>query len=240
MEIEEILKQCAVSGNVVSLPNIQLDRKTYLEVAQKLELIGGKWNRKLKGFLFNEDPTELLTDIQNGVKRNLKKEFQFFETPNDLAEELCSFIPERTIRNILEPSAGRGAIVRAVKKVCPDVPVYYCELMELNRKMFKGDAEFLCEDFLKLDENQKFEIVIANPPFNKNQDIEHFYKMVKVCSGRVISIMSTHWQHCNNKKEVAFRKFLEENNAKVINISSGRFKQSGTMIASCIVVMDIK
>ena len=99
MEIEEILKQCAVSGNVVLLPNKQLDRKTYLEVAQKLELIGGKWNRKLKGFLFNQDPTELLTDIQDGVKRNLKKEFQFFETPDDLAEELCSFIPDRDIRN---------------------------------------------------------------------------------------------------------------------------------------------
>lgn len=46
--INEILKKCSISNNVVTLPDIQLDRKTYSEVAKKLELIGGKWNRKNK------------------------------------------------------------------------------------------------------------------------------------------------------------------------------------------------
>lgn len=107
--------------------------------------------------------------------------------------------------------------------------------------MFKGDAEFICDDFFKIEEytTPKFEIVIANPPFNKNQDIDHFYKMVEVCDGRVISVMSTHWQHSKNKKETAFREFLNEKNAEIINIEAGRFKDSGTMVASCIVVMDV-
>lgn len=239
MNVEEILKQCKVNEKVLTLPDIQLDRKTYLEVAKKLELIGGKWNRKYKGFLFEENPSELLSDIQNGDNRNIKKEFQFFETPKDLANELCLFIPNRLLRDILEPSAGRGAIVRAIKKSRPTVPVYYCELMELNRKMFNGNAEFLCDDFLSLPEDRKYEIVVANPPFNKNQDIDHFYKMCKVCDGRIISIMSKHWQHCDNKKEAAFRQFLAENNAQIIDIEAGRFKNSGTMVASCIVVMDV-
>ena len=92
MEIEEILKQCTIDDKVVRLPDIQLDRKTYCDVAKRLELIGGKWNRKFKGFLFENDPTELLADVQNGEKRNLKKEFQFFETPAELAEKLVSYI----------------------------------------------------------------------------------------------------------------------------------------------------
>lgn len=237
--IEEILKQCKVNGKVVTLPDCQLDRKTYLEVAKKLELIGGKWNRKHKGFLFEQDPSELLLDVLNDDNRNIKKEFQFFETPEDLADELCSYLPSGPIREILEPSAGRGAIVRSVKKARPTVPVYYCELMELNRKMFNGDAEFLCDDFLNLPEDRKYEIIIANPPFNKNQDIDHFYKMCKVCDRRIISIMSKHWQHCNNKKETAFREFLAKNNAQIIDIEAGRFKDSGTMVTSCIVVMDV-
>ena len=239
MNVEEILKQCEVNEKVVTLPNIQLDRKTYLAVAQKLKLIGGKWNRKHKGFWFEQDPTELLSGIQNGDKRNLKKEFQFFETPEDLADELCTYIPDRPLRDILEPSAGRGAIVRAINKARPTVPVYYCELMELNRKMFNGNAELLCDDFLNLPEDRKYEIIVANPPFNKNQDIDHFYKMCKVCDGRIISIMSKHWKHCNNKKETAFREFLAENNAQIIDIETGRFKGSGTMTASCIVIMDV-
>lgn len=108
--INEILKKCSISNNVVTLPDIQLDRKTYLEVAQKLEFIGGKWNRKYKGFLFEQDPKELLADVQNSAESDIKKEFQFFETPQDLADELCSYIPDRPIRNILEPSAGRGLL----------------------------------------------------------------------------------------------------------------------------------
>jgi hypothetical protein len=38
---------------VVKLPNQQLDRKEYLEVKKKLELIGGKWKGgKIQGFEF--------------------------------------------------------------------------------------------------------------------------------------------------------------------------------------------
>ena len=84
-----ILKDCTVDGNVVKLPNIKLDRKEYLEVKKALELIGGKWKGgKVAGFVFASDPTDLLNQIANGEKRNLKKEFQFFATPEKLAAYL--------------------------------------------------------------------------------------------------------------------------------------------------------
>ena len=40
---EEVLQNCTVEGTVIKLPNTQLDRKLYQEVAKSLELIGGKW-----------------------------------------------------------------------------------------------------------------------------------------------------------------------------------------------------
>ena len=239
MEIKEILSKCTIEDKIVRLPNIQLDRNTYLDVAKHLELIGGKWNRKFKGFLFESDPTELLSDIQNGEKRNLKKEFQFFETPAKLAEKLVSYIEELVDMKgmtILEPSAGRGAIVRAINKMQPEAKVFHCELMELNRKMFKGNSEFLQEDFLTLPEDKKFDFIIANPPFNKNQDIEHFMKMTKH-SEHIVCVMSKHWQFSKNKKETEFREFLEKKQAKIIDIEAGTFKESGTNIAACIVII---
>lgn len=238
MEVLEVLKQCKISGNVVTLPNIQLDRKIYLEVAKKIELIGGKWNRKEKGFLFKESPSELFNSICDGDNRNLKKEYQFFATPKELAQKLCSFIPKDT-KTILEPSAGRGSIIQAVNEFNPDIKVSYCELMELNRKQLKGNAEFLQDDFLTLDENLKFDVVVANPPFSKNQDIEHFYKMVKHARKRVITIMSKHWHHSSFKKETEFKDFIYSNKAQIIEIDAGAFKESGTMISSCIVIFDI-
>ena len=86
---EEVLHNCTVEGTTVKLPNVQLDRKLYQEVAKALELIGGKWKGgKVSGFVFATDPTDLLDQIANGEKRNLKKEFQFFATPEKLADEL--------------------------------------------------------------------------------------------------------------------------------------------------------
>src|ERR1700675_3447193 len=86
---EEVLQKCKVEKNVVILPPIQLVREQYLEVKKKLELIGGKWvGGKISGFVFSTDPTDLLNQIANGENRNLKKEFQFFATPANLADRL--------------------------------------------------------------------------------------------------------------------------------------------------------
>ena len=69
----EVLQNCKVEENVIKLPDTQLDRKEYLEVKKALELIGGKWKGgKISGFVFKTDPTDLLNQIANGEKRNLK------------------------------------------------------------------------------------------------------------------------------------------------------------------------
>ena len=90
---QEVLQNCTVEGNLVKLPGVQLERKLYLDVANALELIGGKWKGgKVGAFVFPHDPTELLKQIANGDNRNLKKEYQFFETPAELADELAEFL----------------------------------------------------------------------------------------------------------------------------------------------------
>ena len=63
-EILDILNQSAIVSNglfSLTLPNIQLDRKTYLEVNKVLEALGGKWNKKHKAHIFETDPTPQFT-----------------------------------------------------------------------------------------------------------------------------------------------------------------------------------
>jgi len=81
MNKETILNDCVIEGNVVKPPAVQLDRKLYMDVAKTIEGIGGKWNKKSGGFVFQTDPTEKFERICGGEKINLKKEFQFFATP---------------------------------------------------------------------------------------------------------------------------------------------------------------
>lgn len=241
MTKEELLHQCVVEGTVVKLPNIQLDRKLYVEVAKSLELIGGKWKGgKIAGFVFPTDPSELLEQIASSEKRNLKKEFQFFATPDDLADYLVKLAEISETDDILEPSAGQGSIVKAVNRIMPNKKVQCYELMDINRTILSKipTVDLIGEDFLT--NTLKFDRIIANPPFTKNQDIQHIYKMYDSLNefGRLVSIASKHWMQSTNKTETSFRKWLEDVNYELYPIEKGAFKESGTMIEVCIIVIN--
>lgn len=248
METQEILKQCTVEGNVVKLPNIQLERKVYTDVAKAIEKIGGKWKGgKVQGFVFATNPADLLQQIANVEKRNLKKEFQFFETPADLADELVFQAQIEPYHQILEPSAGQGAIIKAINRVFDkELAVDAYELMPQNQEVLKKmlHVTFLGDDFLQAREEKKYDRIIANPPFSNNQDIDHVQKMYTLLNdnGRLVAITSKHWLNCNNKKETNFSKWLQAiedngNYVDVVDIEKGRFKKSGTMIETVMLII---
>lgn len=239
---QEVLQNCRVDGLVIKLPNVQLERKLYQEVAKALELIGGKWKGgKVFGFVFPSDPTELLEQIANGENRNLKKEFQFFATPFDLADELVKLANIEEGDSVLEPSAGQGAIIEAIQRTGVGCFITAIELMETNSMILtkKGIVNKNI-DFLALEPTEKFHKIVANPPFSRNQDVDHIRHMYEFLNkgGRLVSIASCHWMSCNNKKETEFREWLSTVGAEVIEIEKGRFKESGTMVGGCIVVIN--
>jgi len=242
MNKEDVLKQCIVEGLIIKLPDTQLERKIYTDVAKALELIGGKWNRSKQGFVFNEDPTALLTQIQNGEKRNLKKEFQFFATPDDVADFMIDLIRVDEGDSVLEPSAGQGALIKALLRQYPNTKVDAFELMDINREFLKKipEVNLIGEDFLTTPIEKKYDLIIANPPFSKNQDIDHIMKMyshLKV-GGVLASICSKHWTFATGKKETAFRNFIEkENCTDIFPLEHGRFKSSGTMVGTQLIVI---
>lgn len=243
MESKEVLKQCTIEGNIVKLPNIQLERKLYQEVAKALKLIGGKWKGgKVFGFVFNENPSELLEQISNGEKRNLKKEFQFFATPDDLCDDLVFEAQIEPFHKILEPSAGQGAIVKAINRLFPNTKVDCFELMPVNKNILIKipEVNFIGDDFLETKEENVYDRIIANPPFANNSDILHIQKMYKCLKkgGRLVTIASKHWQLSNNKKESEFREWLYNVHADIIEIESGRFKESGTLISSLMLIIN--
>lgn len=241
-QMTAILKQCTIEGTVVKLPNIQLDRNEYQEVKKQLELIGGKWKGgKVFGFVFETDPTHLLNQIANGEKRNLKKEFQFFATPEKISKQLVSLAELKEDDTVLEPSAGQGAIIKEINKVCNVVPDCF-ELMDVNTVVLnKSGLKFnlIGEDFLKHN-NKTYTKIIANPPFTKNQDIDHLKEMYNCLGnqGRLVCITSESWVNGSQKKQIDFRNWLEEVEAEVIDIEKGSFKESGTTVGGKIVVIN--
>lgn len=237
----EVLQNCTVEGNIVKLPEGQLDRKLYLEVAKALELIGGKWKGgKVMGFVFPNDPTDLLNQIAGGEHRNLKKEYQFFETPDDLADELVDLVFIQHNHDILEPSAGQGAIIKAIHRAYNVRPIWAYELMDINRTFLNKipDVRLLGDDFLQCD--TLFDIIIANPPFTKNQDIDHIRKMYDCLKpgGTLVSVASNSWVIGSQKKQIEFKAWLKSQNHETFDIEAGRFKQSGTLVGAKIIKID--
>jgi hypothetical protein len=239
MKKEDILSQCIVEGNVVKLPPQQLERNLYLEVAKALQLIGGKWKGgKVAGFVFQSDPTELLAQIVTGQRRNLKKEYQFFATPAALADKLVEMAEIQPGNSVLEPSAGQGAIVQAIQRRHPGGTVDCFELMDINRSfLFKiPEVNFIGPDFLEAEPLSEYDRIVANPPFAKNQDSDHIRHMFDCLSpgGVLVSISSKHWTLSGNKKEKAFAEWLGSLSAEIVEIDSGEFQESGTMVGGYI------
>ena len=245
MTKEEILQQCTVSGNIVKLPEGKLDGKLYKEIALSFKKIGGKWTGgKTMGFVFEQDPTDLLSDIASGEKRNIKKEFQFYGTNDKLADDLVFEAQIEPSHDILEPSAGDGALIKAIHRVFPDPIVDFCELMELNRLKTEKlpNVNKVGVDFLNMKTycKKKYDRIIANPPFANNQDITHIMEMYQFLKkgGRLVSVASTHWEKSKNKKETEFRDWLKKVKADIGEITDGSFKKSGTGVRTCMIIIN--
>lgn len=215
--VKDVLKRCTIEGMVVKLPKEQLDRKLYQDVAKSLQGIGGKWKGgKVFGFVFEQDPTDLLEDLKGGTKRNIKKEFQFYGTPNLRCDKMVQFAELKPNHSILEPSGGRGAICQAINRVVKSPIIFSYELMDLNRTYLEKvpNVTVLGKDFLEHDESVKYDRIIMNPPFNKNQDITHLQKAYKCLlpKGIMVCIASIGWMYGSTKVSKAFREWLDDNN----------------------------
>ena len=88
-----VLGAMNVEGDVARIDTKfgQLERKLYGEVNRALEALGGKWNRKVGGHVFDGEPEEALTQVvNNGGFMDKKQELGFFQTPSPIADRLCT------------------------------------------------------------------------------------------------------------------------------------------------------
>ena len=178
----------------------------YKEVRQALLNAGAKYKRNT--FVFPNDAQPYIDRSMCGDKVNIKKEFQFFGTPANLADELVRMAEVNKFHKILEPSAGQGAIVDAIIRQVPSVFIDVCELMDINQNILKkhSNTHFICENFLEIPipaYEGYYDRIIADPPFSKNQDIDHIRKMfvcLKKKEGRFLLLQNT-FKHLLRKKK---------------------------------------
>lgn len=240
--VEEVLKHCSFENNILRLPDVQLNPKSYAEVKKWIMEAGGKWNGgKVQGFTFDFDATRVAGILMSGKRCNLKQDFNFFSTPPELAEWLVSLSDVSPDHAVLEPSAGTGAIIRAIHKACPDITVDAFELMPENRQTLEKmeGVSLVGEDFTQ-GVPRIYDRIFANPPFSQNQDIRHvrmMYDSLNPDSGEMCVITSRHWVNASEKECREFRDWLHEVSAETHEIPNGAFDESGTNVATIAIVI---
>lgn len=106
-----------------------------------------------------------MSATNRGSKR---KECDFYATPFDCVEKLLNNIDLNKYGDeILEPSAGNGNIVKVLKERYKNKNITSLELRdeELNNLNLYSD-KVIIEDFLHIDLNKKYDIIIGNPPYS--------------------------------------------------------------------------
>lgn len=231
-EVSDVLANSRVDGCKLFLPE-QLDRKLYLAVNKVLVAIEGKWNRSAKAHIFGECPIELIDSIVlTGEYADWKKDFQFYETPSELAKKLIELADIREGETVLEPSAGRGAIAKLI-------PVCDCvELYERNQNhLMDIGCNVVGNDFTKFERH--YDVIIANPPFTKQQDINHVNHMIDIANRRVVSVMSTSVLWRSNRKAEEFRDRIASLGGSIKELPVKTFSVSGTNVNTCVVCVDV-
>ena len=158
-------------------------------------------------------------------------DFEFYPTPSAIAGELFSGVNWKTVKSILEPSAGKGDLIRYMMnvKVCksyqgwwsrvkdnePDVDCI--ELDENLRHILTGKGyRVVHDDFLTFSTRKRYDLIVMNPPFSEG-DL-HLLRALELCEsgGQVACILNAETiRNPYTKTRQVLMKKLHEYNARI-------------------------
>lgn len=186
---------------------------------------------------------------------DLENKFRYSQvfTPKTVAELLVQYSDlSHSNLIILEPSIGEGHLAKIIQKNMTSTShLMGIDIDELlvRKVKEKGYIAFQ-QDFLKV-QGFKFDRIIASPPFNSTFEIKgvyqtnqvdylhirHMYKLLNKY-GRLVSTVHKRIKYANDLDTRMFRKFLKRTKAEVYDLNSGSFKEFGSNVEACFMVIN--
>jgi 16S rRNA G1207 methylase RsmC len=164
----------------------------------------------------------------------------YFPTPEPLVKMMLECADIEDGMRILEPSAGSGAIADAVKAAGFSSMLGVCEINYQLHDLLALKGHFVIGRDCLEDVQAQYHRILMNPPFEKNQDIAHVRAMYDHLTddGVLVAILSPHFEYAQDRASVDFRAWLDEVGANWMEIPAGAFKQSGTQVATRLMIID--
>jgi 16S rRNA G1207 methylase RsmC len=116
-----------------------------------------------------------------------------------------------------------------------------CDCIELNPEnreyLTTNGFNLVGDDFMSFE--GEYDVIIANPPFSKQQDIDHINKMIDMARRKVVSVASASVLYRDNKKTLSFRERIESLGGTIEMLPENTFSESGTNVNTCVVVVNL-
>lgn len=158
---------------------------------------------------------------------------QLFPTPPDLARRLVRLAEIEPGMTVLEPSAGTGCLVEALRDVysgryvltCVEINLRLCGL--LRSGMHLDDVRQA--DFTTLNDLGQFDRIVMNPPFERGSDIRHIQHARQFLKpgGKLVAICA------NGPRQ---QDILKPEATEWIDLPAGSFAGAGTGVNTAIAI----
>lgn len=176
------LASASFTGNLMQLTCGQLGSDEFAQVKEIAQIIRGRWvGGKTQGFVFPDEilPEPIIKDIVISGKVPPANRYSLYPTPAGVIESLFEIIGDEIDwidePKILEPSAGVGGLVLAIRERYPDARITAIEIDPINVAIMQGKGiEAIEADFEKTNWEDEFDLVIMNPPFDGVACARHF------------------------------------------------------------------
>ncbi|MGF6884980.1 hypothetical protein ABIA39_003445 [Nocardia sp. GAS34] len=244
----EILAESRTEGNKLFL-QAQLTESEYKKVNRVIETMGGKWSRRERAHVFPGDPAEVIAAaVASGATPNTVGKIleAYYGTPEPLATHIVagehSDIADLDVgAEVLEPSAGEGALVRAILHANPDVHVTAVESNPERAAKIGSDprVSVVVSSFEQFAATApgSFAAVVMNPPFALPHQptvwMDHLYTAwdLLIPGGQLLAIAPGAYTWRPERKYQAMRDFIAPH-GDYEELPARAFATSGTGVNS--------
>ncbi|WP_128803036.1 MULTISPECIES: methyltransferase [unclassified Streptomyces] len=239
-DVLDVIRAATVDGPALRL-NGQLDRKLYERVNLALHAVGGVWHRYKKAHIFTIDAAdaiagllatgEVITDVDRG----------FYPTPQATVERLLDLAELEPACEVLEPSAGRGAIAEAVAARGAIVDCVELDTARAEHIRAGGYARQVTNaDFFSVPVERRYQRVIMNPPFAGRQDIRHVERALRFIQpgGLLVAIMYGSLTYRSDRRTKDFLARIWEARGTMWELPADAFPAVG--VATVIAVIPVR
>jgi predicted RNA methylase len=235
--VRGILARARTEGDRLYLPD-RLTPGLYAQVERVLRAAGGQWKGGLIGaHVFPGDACAALAEILAATRvTSARQRDQWYPTPAEVIDELLAAAGLCPGLEVLEPSAGEGAIAAAVAEAGCAVDCVELDSRRAQAIEHAGVArEVWCADFLAVPTRPAYHAVVMNPPFARNADtrhVEHALRFLRP-GGVLAAVMAGGIEFRTDRAARKIRSLADG----LVPLPEGAFRESGADIDTTLVVI---